>query len=221
LVLRIQPPSRPARRDDQEVEMGKMKVGRSPSAGTILGSIGAVLGLVALVVSLSGMADASLNSKKIHRNDIAPGAVTAKALARGAVRAKAIAKSAVTSRKLAKGAVTQAALAPNAVTSGAIAPGSVYGGALGTVTIHSTPIADVDQIPSNPEWTAGNTEAALCGAGEALLGTGFAFTEPGNREVTWLQVSPFLSPTGNGVTGRFASNSGGTSKGQVMAICLR
>lgn len=202
--------------------MDEVKVRRSPTAGTVLGAIGAVLGLVSLVVSLSGAATAAPHSNKIHRGDIAAGAVTAKALAHGAVRAGAIAKSAVTARKLAKGAVTQTALAADAVTAEALAPGSVYGGALGTISIHSTPIADIDQVASNPEWTAGNTEVALCAPGEALLGTGFAFTEPGNREVTWLQASPFLSPvTGNGVSGRFASNSGGTSKGQIMAICLK
>lgn len=43
----------------------------------------------------------------------------------------------------------------------------------------------------------------------------------GNREVSWLQVLPFLSGTGDGVNARYASNSGGTSEGQVVALCLK
>jgi hypothetical protein len=107
------------------------------------------------------------------------------------------------------------------VSAAALAPGSVYGGALGAETLHVTPIADIDQVASNPEWTAGHTEVALCGPGEALLGVGFASPEPGNREVTWLQARPFLSPTGSGVAGRMASNSGGSAKGEVIALCLK
>jgi hypothetical protein len=75
--------------------------------------------------------------------------------------------------------------------------------------------------PSNPEWTAGNNGAALCGQGEVLLGTGFAMPQPGNREVAWIEALPFLAPTGEGVSGRYTSNSGGTSEGQVVALCLK
>ena len=64
------------------------------------------------------------------------------------------------------------------------------------------------------------TPVTLCAPGEALLGTGFIFTEPGNREVSFLRAAPFLASTGNGVTGEIASNSGGTAKAQIMAICL-
>ena len=211
--------------------MDQLGLTKAPSSGTVLGALGAVLGLVALVISLSSSADASPNRALIHSGDIAPGAVTAKALAPGAVHAKAISKSAVTAkalangavnrRVLAKGAVTENSISADAVTATAIAPGSVYGGALGTETIRTTPIADIDQVASNPEWTAGNTEVALCAPGEALLGPGFAFTQPGNREVTWLQAKPFLSPTGSGVSGRVASNSGGSAVAEIMAICLK
>jgi hypothetical protein len=56
-----------------------------------------------------------------------------------------------------------------------------------------TPIVDRDAIASNPEWTPSNTEVTLCGPGEALLGTGFIFTEPGNHEVSFLRAAPFLA----------------------------
>jgi hypothetical protein len=210
--------------------MSNSNLNLRPTPGTILGAIGAVLGLVALIVSLSSAADASPQGRLVRSSEIAPGAVTATKLASGAVTAKAIKAGAVTSKKLAnesvnrrvirKEAVTANGIAPDAVTRVAIAPGSVYSGALVPETIHMTPISDLDAVAENGAWTASNAEAALCGQGEALLGTGFAFTEPGNREVGFLQALPVLAPTGNGVTGRITSNSGGTAKAEIVAICL-
>jgi hypothetical protein len=210
--------------------MGEIEL-RKPSLGTVLGAIGAVLGFIALVVSLSSSAGALPRHTLVKRGDLAPGAVTAKAIAPGAVHAKALAKSAVTSKALAKGAVNKrilakgaviaGAIADNAVTRSAIAPGSVYGGALGEQTIHSTPITDVDAVAENGQWTAGNSEVALCGPGERLLSGGFKFTEPGNREATFLQALPFVSALSNGVNGRISTNSGGTAKGEVVALCLK
>ena len=205
---------------------------RQPSAGTVLGSIGALLGLVALIVSLSGSADAGSRRLIVRKGDIAPGAVTAKslahgavhpkALAKGAVHPKALAKGAVKAKALAKGAVTAESLAADAVTAAALAPGSVYGGALGTETIHTTQIGDLDEVAANPEWTAGNTEVASCGAGERLIGGGFAFPNPGNRQVAFLQMMPFTNNAdSNGVAARITSNSGGTAVGEVAVICLK
>jgi hypothetical protein len=198
--------------------MGKFELGR-PSLGTVLGSIGAVLGFTALLVSLSSSANALPSHTLVHRGDIAPGAVTAQALAPGAVRAKKLAKGAVNAKALAKGAVGAGALADDSVTSAAIAPGSVYGAALGTEVVHTVPIADIDAVAENGTWTAGNGEVALCAPGERLLGGGFAFTNPGNREVAFLEE--LLSPTGNGVLGRITSNSGGLAAAEVEALCLK
>jgi hypothetical protein len=210
--------------------MSNSNLNLRPTPGTILGAIGAVLGLVALIVSLSSAADASPQGRLVRSSEIAPGAVTATKLANGAVTAKAIKAGAVTSKKMAnesvnrrvlrKEAVTANGIAPDSVTRVAIAPGSVYSGALVPETIHVTPIADLDAVAHNGEWTASNTEAAMCGQGEALLGTGFAVTEPGTREVGFLQALPVLAPTGNGVTGRITSDSGGSAKAEVVAICL-
>ena len=197
-----------------------------------MSAIGMVAGLAALAISLSGIAGAaSERQRAITRGDLAPGSVTARALAPGAVHAKALAASSVTSPKLRtgavnrrvlkKGAVTPAAIADNAVTAGAIAPGSIYAGALGQRTLHVTSIKDLDAVASNPDWTAGDSGVATCGPGEALLGTGFAMPQPGNRQVSWLQVLPVLAGTGDAVNARYASNSGGSSEGQVVAICLK
>lgn len=214
--------------------MGELKLQGTPSVGTILGAVGALLGLAALIISLSASADASPNRQLVRRGDIAPGAVTAKALARNAVHprslarnavhSKALAKEAVNRRVLKKEAVLARAIAPGAVTAGAIAPGSVHGGALGTETLHTVPITDIDEVEANPKWTAGNTEDALCGPGEALLAPGFVFTNPGNREVAWLEARPFLTTDGssaNGVSGRITSNSGGSAEAVIMALCLQ
>ncbi len=202
--------------------MGKFKL-RYPSTGT-------VLGFIAIVIAVVGTASAAPSTRLIHANEIAPGAVTAKALGKGVVHTKNLADSAVTSKKLAKGAVnkrvlakgavTSSAIADNAITARQLAPGSVYGGALGERTVHATVIPDTDAIASNPEWTASNTEAALCGPGEKLLSAFYGLTELGNREVTFLKMLPVVG-TSEGVIGQMGSNSGGTAKGQVIAYCLK
>lgn len=92
----------------------------------------------------------------------------------------------MTSSKLGVGSVTSSAIAANAVAAGAIAPGSIHGVDLGTETVVSKPVADLDKEPHNGEWTPSNTEAAACGPGEALLGTGFATTTQGNAQASWL-----------------------------------
>lgn len=210
----------------REVELGKL------GPGTVLGAIGAVLGLAALIVSLSSSADALSRHAFVRRGDIAPGAVTAEALSRGAVHPralakwavhpKALAKGAVRAKALAKGAVQAESLAEGSVTAAALAPGSVYGGALGTETVHTAQIGDLDEVAENGTWTAGNTEVASCGAGERLIGGGFAFTNPGNREVAFLQMMPFTNNAdSNGVAARITSNSGGTAVGEVAVVCLK
>ena len=194
---------------------------------------GTVLGLLALIVAVAGNTGAFAGSgKKVTKNDLAKGAVTAKALAKGAVGSKALAKEAVTAKVLAKDSVTSAALkagsvtstglASNAVTASAIAPGSIYGAALGPVVVHSTPIADLDEIAQNPTWTASNTENAVCGAGERLLTGGIFVTNPGTREVGVIEALPISINGGfNGYSARLTSNSGGTSTAEVQAICLK
>ncbi|MGN6258870.1 MAG: hypothetical protein ACTHN3_14170 [Solirubrobacterales bacterium] len=197
-----------------------------------MSAVAMVAALGALAVSLSGIAGAaSKHVFLVKRGDIAPGAVTAKSLAPGSVHAKALAASAVTSPKLRtgsvnrrvlkKGSVTPNAIAPDAVTAGAIAPGSVYGGALAERTLHVTSIKDLDQVAENGTWTGGDTGTSVCGTGEVLLGTGFAMPQPGNGEVAWIEVLPFLASTGQGVKGRYVSNSGGSAEGQVVALCLK
>ncbi|MBS1888787.1 MAG: hypothetical protein JSU06_16510 [Actinobacteria bacterium] len=200
--------------------MGDLNIGTRASIGAVTGPAALLVALIAMVSSLSGGAAAAPHSHKITARQLAKGAVTARALAPGAVNSKALADNAVNKRIIAPGAVIARGISADAVTRDAIAPGSVYGGALTTESIHVTPIADRDAIAANPEWTASNTETTLCGPGEALLGTGFIVNEPGNREVTFLRAAPFLSGTGNGVTGEIASNSGGVAKAQIMAICL-
>lgn len=188
---------------------------RRPSPGTILGTI-------ALVVAVAGNANAFSSSRVIvRRGDIAKGAVTAKALASGAVHAKALAKGAVTAKALHKEAVTAAALGRDAVTSAALAPGAVYGGALGAVTLHSVTITDSDTVPSNIEWTASAVESALCASGERLLSGGVVFTNSGNHEVGIVTSQPFVNGANNGWVGAITSNSGGTAKAEVQALCLK
>jgi hypothetical protein len=219
--------------------------------GNLLGLAGFGMGLAALFISLSGLAGAAPNQVIVHKGDIAPGAVTAKALAKGAVTPRKIRKNAVTAAKLADGAVEgrnlasgavtaakladgavqgrslgsevvgTAALAKNAVTASQLAPGSVYGGALGTQTLVTKSLADLDAIAHNGEWTASNTEVALCGPGEKLLSPGFAFNVPTNGQAIWLQALPIVNAAANGVSGRMVTDAGGTVAGTIAALCLK
>jgi hypothetical protein len=179
------------------------------------------MGFVALIVALAGNANALSSHIVVRKGDIAKGAVTASALAPAAVHAKALAKGAVTAKAITKGAVTAGALANDSVTAASMAPGSVYGGALGEVTLHSTPIADVDLTPSNPVWTPSLRETAACGAGERLLTGGTAVTNVGNGELGVLNAVPFSNSSSGGFVGQLTSNSGGTAAAEVVAICLK
>lgn len=199
-----------------------------------------VVALAAFVVSVSGIATAS-PKVIVRKGDIAPGAVTSKALAKGAVTGAKIRKGTITAAKLASGSVTgedlangsvtssklgagsvtSQAIAPSAVTAGAIAPGSIHGAALGAETVVSKPIADLDKEPHNGEWTPSNVEAAACGPGEALLGAGFGMTTLGSAQASWLQALPIINAEFHGVTGRFSADDGGAAVGQVTAICLK
>ncbi|HEY1853121.1 MAG TPA: hypothetical protein VGG40_00910 [Solirubrobacterales bacterium] len=210
-----------------------------------------VFAVLAFVVAMIGVATAKPTRVIVRRGDIQPGAVTAKDLAKGAVHARAIAKGAihgsaiangainssnianeaihpaqlapesVGGRALTKGSVGTAALANDAVTAAQLAPESVYGGALGKVTLVTKPIADLDAVAHNGEWTASNTEVASCGSGEPLIGSGFAMTSVGNGQVGWLQALPIVNASLQGVAGRITSDSGGTASAEVVAQCLK
>jgi hypothetical protein len=198
---------------------------------TIIATAALIVAVAALVATVGGIAGAVpgktvvrkvvVRNGMVHKGEIAPGAVTNKAIAHGAVSANKIRKEAITAPKLAKASVTPEAIAADAVTAGAIAPGSVYGGALGTETVVTKPIADIDKVAHNGEWTASNSEAALCGQGEALLGGGFISPNPNNGQVLWTQALPVINGPTRGVTGRMETDAGGAATGAaVVAICL-
>ncbi len=47
------------------------------------------------------------------------------------------------------------------------------------------------------------------------------FTEPGNYEVSFLRASPAINTNApDGVACEISSNSGGTARAEIMAICL-
>jgi hypothetical protein len=218
--------------------MSEFPKGR-PDRPTIIATAALMVAIAALIAAVGGIAGAApgktvvrkvvVRKGMVHKGEIAPGAVTAKAIAHGAISANKIRKEAITAQKLAKasvskealaaGAVTPEAIAADAVTAGAIAPGSVYGGALGTETVVTKPISDLDTLVDKT-WTASNIETALCGVGEVLLGGGIGFTNPGDGEVAVLQMTPYLNGPSKGFMGRITSNAAGATA-QVSAICLK
>jgi hypothetical protein len=197
--------------------MSKLKL-RRPSPGVVLGALALI---VAVAGNTSAFSATTTTRVIVRRGDIAKGAVTASALASGAVHAKALAKGAVGAKALKSGAVRAPALGPDAVTAPALAPGAVYGGALGSVTVHSAGIADADAVPENGTWSPSSSVTAVCSPGERLLSGGVVFTEPGNHEVGVITSQPFVNGAGNGWVGAITSNSGGTAKAEVQALCLR
>lgn len=198
---------------------------------TIIATAALVVAIAALVAAIGGIAGAApgktvvrkvvVRKGMVHRGEIAPGAVTAKAIAHGAVSANKIRKEAVTTAKLAKASVTPEAIAADAVTATAIAPGAVYGGALGPESVVTKPITDLDNDPHNGEWTPSTAESALCGEGEVLLGGGFSLANPNNGQALWLQALPVVNGGTKGLVGRIESDSGGTANAVVAAICLK
>jgi hypothetical protein len=194
--------------------MRKLKP-RRPSAGVVLGTL-------ALIVAVAGNSGAFAGTKVIvRRGEIAKGAVTAKALAKGSVHPAAIANGAVGVAALRPGSVGSNVLAPDAVTGGALAPGSVYGGALGEVTLHSAAIVDGDAVAENGTWTVSPSVTVLCNGGERVLSGGVVFTDAGNREVGVVTSQPFVNGANSGWVGATTSNSGGTAKAEVQALCLK
>ena len=137
--------------------MRGLQLEKRASLGAVMGTMGFVLGLAALLISLGSTADATAHHAphKITAKQLAPGAVTGKAIRKGAVGKKALgegvvtnaalADNAVNARTLGEGSVTQRAIAPAAVTHGAIAPGSVSSSTLTTETIHVTPLPTMMQ----------------------------------------------------------------------------
>jgi hypothetical protein len=76
----------------------------------------------------------------------------------------------------------------------------------------------LDEVAHNGEWKTSNSEVALCGPGEALLGTGFAFTESGiNSQGTFLRALPILTSPSSGVMGQIISGPGGSAKAEIIA----
>jgi hypothetical protein len=177
--------------------------------------------MIAIVIAVVGTANAAPGKVVVRKGDIAPGAVTAKAIRRGAVTSAKLQKGAVTAAKLGKSSVTPEAIAGSAVTGPAIAPGSIEAAMLAPESVVATPIADRDQVAHNGEWTPSDTEVAACGAGEYLIGGGFAFNGPSNNETSLLKMLPVINGPAHGVTGQFTSDAGGTTGAQVFAICLK
>ncbi|HJZ37613.1 MAG TPA: hypothetical protein VJ204_15195 [Solirubrobacterales bacterium] len=217
-----------------------LKVDKSKrTPGFWMGAFAAAMSLVAVAISLSGVATAS-QRVLVRKGDIAPGAVTPKSIQKGAVTTAKLQKGAVTSGKLGAGSVNAAALgngsvtaaklgtgsvtppaiAPDAVTASAIAPRSVGATQLTEEEVVTKPIADLDKVAHNGEWTASNVEVAACGAGADLLGGGFTLLNPNNGESSWIQVLPIVNGETKAIAGRFVSDAGGVANGEIVALCL-
>jgi hypothetical protein len=113
---------------------------------------GNLVGYIALFVALSGTAIALPGKKSVKSDDIAPGAVKAKAIKAAAVTNAKLADGAVTSLKiadlsvvaadLATAGVTESKIADAAVTRSKILAGAINGGKLANGAVNSSKVND-------------------------------------------------------------------------------
>ena len=86
----------------------------------------------------------------------------------------------------------------------------------------SAAIVDADTgVPANIEWTASTPVTVQCASGERVISGGVVFTNSGNHEVGIVISQPFVNGQSSGWVGAITSNSGGTAKAEVVALCLK
>ena len=198
-------------------------------------SPGVVLGLIAIVIALSGTAFAvsknsvgtsQLKAKAVHTSDIANGAVTTKKIKNDAVTGAKVNESTL-------GTVPSADSArPNGPASGdltgsypnpQIKAGAVGATQLGQIVTHVNQGSILD-VTANGAWTSSGNITASCDAGERLLGAAAHFDGGGTSSNFAVQdITPDF--TTNSVTGEGISDTGGGIANQVnfivTAICLK
>jgi hypothetical protein len=171
-----------------------------------------VINLVALFIVLGGHAVALPGKNVVKKNDIAPGAVTARSLAPGIV----------TSAKLGRHAVTDAALANKSVTGRTISPRSVHGLMLaGTIVIPAN-VADADPagpMGSDGNWTTSGA-TATCPPDAMLLNGGITIQDSPSHRAFVQSIYPSGSNASTWV-GQISTDTGGASPALLYAYCLR
>ncbi len=167
-----------------------------------------VINLIALFIALGGHAMALSGKGRVHRDDFAPGAITARALAPGIV----------TTAKFGAHAVTDVGLANHSVAGRSIAPGSVRGTKLtATLGIPAT-VPDADPIEDS-HWTSSGATAS-CPADTRLLNGGMSIRDSSFHKAFIESIFPSPSSAATWV-GTISTDTAGASPGQLFALCLR
>lgn len=129
-------------------------------------SPGLLVGVVALVVALTGSAVALPGNNKVDKNDIKKGAVTKKAIKKGAVTKKAIKKGAVTTKALKGSAVTTPKVAAGAIDGGKIAEGAIDDSKVVEDSLSTSKLSEIElsksqvvAATSGPSFDAARTAA--------------------------------------------------------------
>lgn len=167
-----------------------------------------VINLVALFIVLGGHAFALPGERRVTREDIGTGAVTARNLAPGIVSNVKLARHAVTSSDLARGAVSGRALHPRSVHGATLA---------GTIQIPAS-VPDPDAI-AGVNWTT-SSGTATCPSNAMLLNGGITIQAAGNNKAAIQSLLPSSSNASTWV-GAITSDTGGGSPAQLYAYCLR
>lgn len=169
------------------------------------------INLIALSIVLGGQAIALPGRHVVKKGDITAGAVTARNLRAGVVHTKT----------LRRGAVGEAALRNHSVVGRAIRPGAVSGLTLAGVEAVVAQVPDADPIDDGGDfsWTSAGATVS-CQPGGKLFSGGVSISGPNNGR--GFVQSTFPSST-DAVTwlGAISTDTGGTSPGHLLALCLK
>jgi len=154
-----------------------------------------VISILALTISITGVATALPGKDTVNSGDIVNGTIRDVDLQEGAVGSAAVADNSLVEQDLAPDSVTISELGPNSVANSHIidgqvtsneiangqisatdiAPEAIKASELGNVVLRLGPIAESHSgTPQNGDW-AGSTSTASCETGEELISGGARF----------------------------------------------
>ncbi len=171
-----------------------------------------VINLIALSIVLGGQAFALPGRHVVKKGDFAAGAVTARNLRSGVVHTKT----------LRRGAVGEVALRNRSIVGRMIRPGAVSGLTLAGVESFVAGIPDAD--PAGPmgadgNWTSSSATVA-CQPGGKLFSGGVSISGPSNGRGFVQSTFPSSTDAVSWI-GEISTDTGGTSPGHLLALCLK